>query len=358
MCPLKKIDDFISKNKNLEKYKNKLISVEIERVSSVSLYLGMLTDCKDNKKILNLYYDDLFKFISTIQISVIVTSTLTGFFQGIDTEEFLPDNFIKLFSLCSSTYISLVLSLSKFFRLDEKKEAINNLSEKYCKIHNKIRFLLDNLKPWKDSWYIDEAKIESKIKEWNEFKIKLDTEYKSLIVTKQELYTEYENIMQSDKRINKYKNIIGKNKKDNDNYNNEFLSDDDKEFIKYNSEESLNSRESISIHNYYSKKLKNNSITKTTKEIEPNVIELEDYIGNNTNTINHKINNALNNNSSNNNSEIDLINNINSENNTRNNFTDDLENKVKIESDDFNIIINDKKSEEYNKTKKISSSVL
>lgn len=358
MCPLKKIDDFISKNQNLAKYKNKLVSVEIERVSSVSLYLGMLTDCKDNKKILNLYYDDLYKFISTIQISVIVTSTLTGFFQGIDTEEFLPDNFIKLFSLCSSTYISLVLSLSKFFRLDEKKEAINNLTEKYCKIHNKIRFLLDNLKPWKDSWYIDESKIESKLKEWDEFKKKLDTEYKSLIVTKQELYTDYENIMQSDKRINKYKNIIIKNKKNNDDYNSEFLSDDDKEFIKYNSEESLNSQESESIHKYYSNKGRNNSITKTTKEkeitteiikdkpldVNKNGVELETYLGYN----NLKINN----------SEIDLINNINSRNNIENNYNNDLDNKNNM-SENFNILISDAiDSEESNQYRKTSTSVL
>lgn len=170
--------------------------LEWERYNN--LFQNILKESKENKKILNLYYDDLYFYISLIQISVISVSSLTAFFQGFDSFHYFPGDFLKIFTLSSSTYITLILALAKFFKLDEKKERINNLTSNYSKIHNRIKMTLDKIKPWKDIFNHNKE-------EWETIKIELEKEYLDLISDRQEITTEYENIMYSEKRIRKYR---------------------------------------------------------------------------------------------------------------------------------------------------------
>ena len=102
--------------------------------------------------------------------------------------------------------------------MDEKKEQVNDLSNKYADIQNKIRYILDTLKPWKDPWYLEIYQIEDKLKEWGEFKGKLANDYITLIENKQNLNTAYEKLLQN-KRKNLEKRIKNENNENTNNLN-------------------------------------------------------------------------------------------------------------------------------------------
>ena len=162
--------------------------------------LFILKECKNSKRLLDLRYSNLETKITCIQVSVIFGSTMSGFLQA--TKEYfdVPTSIVTVFGISMSAYISLLLSISKYYKLDECKEKINTLREKYCDLQNKIEYRMDLLGPW--TWpklweYQDAVK---KFKEWTSLVDKLDDEYSSLILTKQSLCTEYENIMDSKSR--------------------------------------------------------------------------------------------------------------------------------------------------------------
>lgn len=163
----------------------------------------ILKESKENKRLLDLKYDDLNNQINMIQTSVIFFSTISGFLQA-TKEYFNTDNsIVTISSISISTYISLILSVSKYLKFDEQKERIHNLREKYANLHNKIEFRMDVLGPWtwKELW--EHQDPIAKLQQWNSIVEDMDTEYAELIEVKQALCTEYEIIMDSKSR-NKY----------------------------------------------------------------------------------------------------------------------------------------------------------
>lgn len=163
----------------------------------------ILKESKENKRLLDLKYDDLNNQINLIQTSVIFFSTVSGFLQA-TKEYFNTDNsIVTVSSITISTYISLILSVSKYLKMDEQKERIHNLREKYATLHNKIEYRMDVLGPWtwKELWEHQDPKV--KLEQWNVVVEDMESEYTELIETKQALCTEYEIIMDSKSR-NKY----------------------------------------------------------------------------------------------------------------------------------------------------------
>ena len=163
----------------------------------------ILKESKENKRLLDLKYDDLNNQINMIQTSVIFFSTISGFLQA-TKEYFNTDNsIVTVSSISISTYISLILSVSKYLKFDEQKERIHNLREKYANLHNKIEYRMDVLGPWtwKELW--EHQDPTAKLQQWNSIVEDMDTEYAELIEVKQALCTEYEIIMDSKSR-NKY----------------------------------------------------------------------------------------------------------------------------------------------------------
>ena len=177
----------------------------------------ILKECKDSKRLLDLKYQRLTKKINYIQISVIFLSTLSGFMQGTKEHFGTSPTAVTVSGITISTYISLVLSIAKYYKFDENKEKITNLREKYAALHNKLEFRMDVLGPWmnKSLWEHQDHAI--KYKEWSEIVSSMNEEYKEIIAAKQLLCTEFEIIMDSTSR-NKY-HIKNKNMEHNNRSN-------------------------------------------------------------------------------------------------------------------------------------------
>lgn len=166
----------------------------------------ILKECKENKRLLDLKCNDLTKTVNNIQTSVIFVSTLSGFLQATKIQFGIPSEIIEVISITISTYIALILSISKYYKLDELKEQIQNLREKYSLLHNKIEHRMDVLGPWNNKHLWEYKSAADKLVEWREVLDDMNEQYKNLIETKQTLTTEFEIIMDTISR-NKYNSI-------------------------------------------------------------------------------------------------------------------------------------------------------
>ena len=174
-------------------FKNELKSIK-------NNYLVVLKECKENKRLLDLKYDDLNTIVNNIQTSVIFFSTISGFLQATRIQFKISDNIIAIISISISTYISLLLSISKYYKLDEMKEKIQVLREKFSLLHNQLDYQMDVLGPWmeKNIWIYQDPKL--KLSEWAILFSSLNEEYDSIIESKKELVTEFEIIMDTKSR--------------------------------------------------------------------------------------------------------------------------------------------------------------
>jgi len=194
----------LNENTIIDWYKQKEYIIFKHQIQSLKRNnIFILKESKENKRLLDLKYDDLNNQINMIQTSVIFFSTISGFLQA-TKEYFNTDNsIVSVSSITISTYISLILSISKYLKFDEQKERIHNLREKYATLHNKIEYRMDVLGPWtwKELWEHQDPTV--KLEQWNIVVEEMDSEYTNLIEVKQNLCTEYEIIMDSKSR-NKY----------------------------------------------------------------------------------------------------------------------------------------------------------
>ena len=175
---------------------------ELESLINNNLYI--LKECKSNKRLLDIKYASLTKKVNYIQISVIALSTLSGFLQSTKEYFLTPDNAVSVCGISISTYISLILSVSKYYKFDENKEAIHNLREKYGNLHNKIEFRMDILGPYTNYKLWEHQDVNIKLQQWDTIKKTMEEEYISLVETKQALTAEFESIMDSKSRNKNY----------------------------------------------------------------------------------------------------------------------------------------------------------
>jgi hypothetical protein len=101
---------------------------------------------KNNKYILGLKYDNLKIKINVVHISVIIASTLVTFIETLREQLNLPSDASTLIPILLSTYVALILSLARFFRLDEQKESLSKLFEKHAFVINRVKHKLRIIK--------------------------------------------------------------------------------------------------------------------------------------------------------------------------------------------------------------------
>ena len=160
----------------------------------------VLKECKENKRLLDLKYDDLNNTVNNIQTSVILFSTLSGFLEATREQFKMSATIISIVSISISTYISLLLSISKYYKLDEMKERIQTLREKFSLLHNELDYRMDVIGPWGDKKIWIHQDPTKKLLEWANVQQVVNQEYEKIIDTKKALVTEFEIIMDTKSR--------------------------------------------------------------------------------------------------------------------------------------------------------------
>ena len=162
--------------------------------------LHILAESKECKRLLDLKYNDLVNIINRIQTSVIFTSTVSGFVQATKLQFGFGDIANSIISITIATYISLVLSISKYYGLDELKERIQLLREKYSLLLNEIDFNMDKLGPWsyRNAWLNADTNL--KYQQWKKDERLVIENYNNIVTTKKDLTSEYEDIMDTKSR--------------------------------------------------------------------------------------------------------------------------------------------------------------
>jgi hypothetical protein len=92
-----------------------------------------------NKAILSLKYDNIAFKINIIQISVIVFSTLITFIETLNSVYELSIFVGTVLPILFASYIAIILSIMRFFKMDDKKETIGKTLENFSYIINKSR---------------------------------------------------------------------------------------------------------------------------------------------------------------------------------------------------------------------------
>jgi hypothetical protein len=174
-----------------------------ELIAAKNSSIIILKECQESKRLLDLKYDDLNNIVNNIQTSVIFVSTISGFLQATKENIGIPEHIVAIVAITISTYISLVLSISKYYKLDDLKEKIQVLREKYSILHNKLEHRLDVLGPWNNKTLWIQQNPAVKYAEWKETVSDIEEDYKTIIDTKQLITTEFETIMDTKSR-NKY----------------------------------------------------------------------------------------------------------------------------------------------------------
>jgi len=179
-------------------------------------------DAKNSKEGLILYYNRLNTLNFCVHVSIISLSATSTFIQSYLSEDQYTDP-IKLLLLSITSYSGLILSISKFYKLEEKKENAHNLRDRFADLETKINYYIEYMRPWRSPvHYLNEINNKGKDKEieWVGLIEKIDSEYINIIDCKRELSASYEKILESnvariyiDKYINKMYITELKNKK-------------------------------------------------------------------------------------------------------------------------------------------------
>ena len=186
-------------------------------VSKIKLYEGLFDnshqECIEKKEGLDLYYNHLHKVNSVFQTSIIFLSAGSTFMQSLTSDDHEDNKTIKIIVLSITSYSGFILALGKFLKLEDMRESVHNLRDRFADLQNKINYFIDLMKPWKNSsYYQNNISLNEKYKgtEWVSFIERIESEYVNIIDTKRELSSSYDKIIDSvvsKKYIKMYKKL-------------------------------------------------------------------------------------------------------------------------------------------------------
>tara|TARA_B100001115_G_scaffold184865_1_gene189465 strand:+ start:3805 stop:4866 length:1062 start_codon:yes stop_codon:yes gene_type:complete len=184
-----------------EKKLRKLILKTDNIEEKLTLYTKILNEAceemKEKKLSLDLYYSYLNILSSYSQTSIIALSAASTFIQSI-VKPAEQSNFIKVLLLSITSYSGFILAVSKFYKLDEKKENAHNLRDRFADLQTKIQYYVDYIKPWNDkAHYQHILNGKDKVTEWVGLIEKIENEYHGIIDSKRELSSNYDKIIDS-----------------------------------------------------------------------------------------------------------------------------------------------------------------
>jgi len=158
------------------------------------LLRGILQKCNMKKEGLDLYYERLHLMNYYFQTSVIFLSAVSTFIQALSGGD-NSNEYVPIVTLCISSYSGLILAMAKYLKIEETKENVHNLRDRFAELHSRIRYYIDLTKPWLATAHYEHFKTENKETEWISLIDRIETEYINIIDTKKELFSSYEKIV-------------------------------------------------------------------------------------------------------------------------------------------------------------------
>ena len=141
---------------------NDVLNVKKVKHFKLKKFKSHIDYCKTTRNVTLLKYHDLALIINVIQISVIIVSTAITFFETIRDEAHISDDSQRLITVSLSTYIAIVVAISRFLKFDEKKEQFSKLSEKWNQIINKMRGMQHEVESL-DSYNLSPGEMKTRI---------------------------------------------------------------------------------------------------------------------------------------------------------------------------------------------------
>lgn len=169
-------------------------NINCEKKKKYEVNEKMLETDLNKKILLELKYHELSSKIGWIQISIIIASTGITFIQTVDGLHPMDNYIVSIVIISLSTYVALILAISRFFKLDEQKELIVNLLSTFAMYINKLKARQQILIDHQFNYY--KRDIDYEYSEWSrlkdlfekdgsaELKINIDNEIDMLLTKK------------------------------------------------------------------------------------------------------------------------------------------------------------------------------
>ena len=102
---------------------------------------------------------------------------------------------VPIFTLFISTYSSMIISLARHFKIEEKEGNIGNLRDRFAELISRIKHQIDVLKPWKhEDYYLNDTNND-KEHEWTSLLKRVDKEYNHIVDIRKELYVNFSKLV-------------------------------------------------------------------------------------------------------------------------------------------------------------------
>ena len=132
------------KLKELEKVWKKIrLNYKIALIQRKNIYNNVcknICEYKKAKNIIVLKAQYIGAIINRIQISIIFVSSTITLFESLQGNFVIDAVYLTLIPIVLSSYIAIVLAISRFYKFDTKKENITKVEEKYSYIINRLRY--------------------------------------------------------------------------------------------------------------------------------------------------------------------------------------------------------------------------
>lgn len=124
-------------------YKKIKLDYKIALIQRKNIYNNVgknIQEYKKAKSIMVLKSQYIGSIINRVQISIIFVSSTITLFESIKSNFFIPALYLTLIPIVLSTYIAIILAVSRFYKFDTKKENIKKVEEKFSYIINRLRY--------------------------------------------------------------------------------------------------------------------------------------------------------------------------------------------------------------------------
>ena len=126
--------------------KNNLINSHIQLNKLTAILKRDELKFKNNKYVVGLIYQNVKMKINFIQLSTIFISTIITFIEAVKDQLQISEFYSTIFPVICSSYVALILSISRFYKFEDHKENLSKLFEKNAFVINRLKYKLRLIK--------------------------------------------------------------------------------------------------------------------------------------------------------------------------------------------------------------------